>query len=81
MSASSRVFLVPRVGDGSDEAPFAPNVPDNISWKGYPRGDQFLVATDADLTAVPGVVELTGDDLDAACATWGIDRAALGVAT
>lgn len=76
-----RIYVVPRTGDGSEDTPFAPSLPDGISWSGYPQGEQFLVISDADLTALPGVTELTGEAITAACDAWGIDRAALGEVT
>jgi hypothetical protein len=43
---------VPRTGDGSDAAPFSPNVPEGTYSHGYIAGTKFLIATDSDLAQV-----------------------------
>jgi hypothetical protein len=75
----SRFYTVPGTGTGTDEDCFRPAVPDETLYVGYPRASDglFLLATDADLSGVPGVTELTDSAIDAACAAWGIDRDAL----
>jgi hypothetical protein len=76
------VYTVPAIGSGdSPRDAIRPAIPDGTDGVFYKHAGQFLVATAADLTGVQGVTELLGDDIDAACATWGIDPAALGVAT
>jgi hypothetical protein len=75
---NKRVYVAPAIGGGSSLVDaIRPAIPAGTAGDFYPRGGQFLIATDADLTAVAGVTELTGTGIDDWCATWGINRAEL----
>lgn len=69
----SRVYLVRATGTGTSLADAVrPDIPAGTVGVFYFADGQFLVGTGADLGASSSAVELTGADLEAACASFGI---------
>lgn len=47
-------YTLPRIGTGTDEDPFRPDVEPGTSWVGAPNGTDYLIATPSDLPAKTG---------------------------
>lgn len=64
-------YIVPRVGTGTDDDPYRPDVPDGTSWVGLANGvnHSYLIAA-AD--TIDGLTELTETNVREQCAARGL---------
>lgn len=68
-----RYFTTPGTGDGTTGNPFRPDVPAGTAYSGRPSDGhvpRWFLATPADLSAVPGCIEVT--DLAAEASARGL---------
>lgn len=62
-------YSVAKVGTGTSDDPFRPDVPDGVSWVGGDCGDMFIIGTDV---AISVLTPLTDSELQSHCANNGI---------